>query len=65
MSSEPREYLRHILAEADYLISYRTGLKFEDFVADETLRRAFVRISKLSERRPKKCPRNFAQGTRQ
>ena len=43
MSSEPREYLRHILAEADYLLSQWAGLTFEDFVADETLRRAVVR----------------------
>lgn len=43
MSSEPREYRRHILMEANYFISQRTGLTFEDFAADETLRRAVVR----------------------
>ena len=43
MSSEPREYLHHFLVEADYLLSRRTGLKFEDFVADDTLRRANFR----------------------
>ena len=43
MSFEPREYLRHILAEADYLIGHTAGLCRELFEADETLRRAFVR----------------------
>lgn len=43
MSFEPRDYLRHILAEADYLLSRSAGLTFEAFVVDETLRRAFVR----------------------
>jgi uncharacterized protein with HEPN domain len=42
MSFEPRDYLRHILVEADYLVAQRTGLRFEEFVANETLRRAFV-----------------------
>ena len=43
MSFEPRDYLRHILIEADYLIGRSEGLSFEAFAADETLRRAFVR----------------------
>lgn len=36
MSFEPRDYLRHILVEADYLIDRSASLSFEDFVADET-----------------------------
>ncbi len=43
MSFEPRGYLRHILIEADYLLSRSSGLTFDAFVTDETLRRAFVR----------------------
>ena len=43
MSFEPREYLRHILAEADYLIRESAGMGAERFMADETLQRAFVR----------------------
>lgn len=43
MSSEPREYLRHILAEVEYLLETRSGLTYETFVGDETLRRAFAR----------------------
>src|SRR5437899_10985467 len=34
--------LRQIESTIDYLISQRTGLKLEDFVANETLRRAVV-----------------------
>jgi len=47
MSSEPRQYLRHILVEENYLISQGTGLNFEDFAADETLCRAEVRSLEL------------------
>lgn len=43
MSFEPGEYLRHILAEADYLIRESAGLDLERFMTDETLQRAFVR----------------------
>ena len=43
MSFEPREYFRHILAEADYLVTHSQDLAPCTFQADETLRRAFVR----------------------
>ena len=43
MSFEPRDYLRHILVEADYLISQSAGVSAEALAADETLRRAFAR----------------------
>ena len=43
MSFESRDYLRHILVEADYLVESSVGLSYDVFAADETLRRAFVR----------------------
>jgi uncharacterized protein with HEPN domain len=43
MSFESRDYLRHILVEADYLVERSAGLEYDGFAADETLRRAFVR----------------------
>jgi uncharacterized protein with HEPN domain len=43
MSFEPDEYLRHILAEAEYLLGQSAGLTIERFMADATLQRAFVR----------------------
>ena len=36
---EPRDYLRHIMVEADYLLAQRAGLTFEAFAANDTLRR--------------------------
>src|SRR5438105_11561207 len=38
MSFEPREYLRHILVEADYLMDRSRTLSWEQFEGDETLR---------------------------
>ena len=43
MLFEPRDDLRHILTEADYLIRESAGITAERFMSDETLRRAFVR----------------------
>lgn len=59
MSFEPRDYLRHILVEADYLIGRSEGLSFEGFVADETLRRAFVRSLEIIGEATKKVPEEF------
>jgi uncharacterized protein with HEPN domain len=56
MSFEPREYLRHILAEADYLVAHSRGLSAERFHADETLRRAFVRSLEIIGEAAKKVP---------
>ena len=43
MSFEPREFLRHMLAEADYLTKASTGITRGQYDADETLQRAFIR----------------------
>ena len=43
MSFEPRDYLRHILDEADFLIREASGVTAEQFKANDTLQRAFVR----------------------
>ena len=43
MSLSPLEYLRHILDETDYLINETQGLNRDQFIQDETLKRAFVR----------------------
>lgn len=59
MSFEPRDYLKHILAEADYLLSRSAGLTFEEFVVDETLRRAFVRSLEIIGEATKKVPDEF------
>jgi uncharacterized protein with HEPN domain len=36
-------FIHHILDEADYLINKSTGLTYDDFIGDETLKRAFAR----------------------
>ena len=56
MSFEPREYLRHILVEADYLVTHSRDLTPEMFHADETLRRAFVRSLEIIGEAAKKVP---------
>jgi uncharacterized protein with HEPN domain len=43
MSLSPLEYLRHILDETKYLSRHTPGLSKAQFLADETLKRAFVR----------------------
>jgi uncharacterized protein with HEPN domain len=59
MSLEPRDYLRHIVVEADYLIAQTAGLSFEAFVTNETLRRAFVRSLEIIGEAAKKVPDEF------
>lgn len=59
MSFEPRDYLRHILAEADYLTARSAGVSLEAFLADETLRRAFVRSLEVIGEAAKNVPADF------
>jgi uncharacterized protein with HEPN domain len=59
MSFEPRDYLRHILVEADYLLALSVGLTRERFLSDETLRRAFVRSLEIVGEAAKKVPEEF------
>jgi uncharacterized protein with HEPN domain len=59
MSFEPREYLRHILAEADYLIRQSAGISADRFMADDTLQRAFVRSLEIIGEATKKIPDEF------
>jgi uncharacterized protein with HEPN domain len=56
MSFQPLDYLRHILAEADYLLATARELRQEDFLADATLRRAFVRSFEVIGEATKKVP---------
>lgn len=59
MSFEPRDYLRHILVEIDYLLDRSQGLSFERFSEDETLRRAFVRSLEIVGEAVKNLPEEF------
>jgi len=59
MSFEPRDYLRHIVLEADYLIGQTLGLSFEMFIADGTRCRAFVRSLEIIGEAAKKVSPEF------
>jgi uncharacterized protein with HEPN domain len=59
MSFEPRDYLRHIQVEADYLIADSTNLAVQEFLHDETLRRAFVRSLEIIGEAAKRIPDEF------
>jgi uncharacterized protein with HEPN domain len=59
MLSAPREYLQHILVEADYLVAQSAGLTWDRFSSDETLRRAFVRSLEVIGEATKKIPNEF------
>ncbi len=59
MSFQPRDYLRHILTEADYLLKESEGLSFTAFESDETIRRAFVRSLEVIGEAAKNVPDGF------
>jgi len=56
MSFEPREFLRHMLAEATYLETTCASLTREQFLSDETLQRAFVRSLEIVGEAAKRIP---------
>ncbi len=59
MSFEPLEYLRHIQVEVEFLQGSCAELNLEDFLADETLRRAAVRSLEIIGEAAKKVPEDF------
>lgn len=59
MSFEPREYIRHILAEADFLAEESSQLSLETFLSSATHRRAFVRSLEVIGEAAKKVPAEF------
>lgn len=61
MSRSSLEYLRHILDEADYLLAQSKTLHQEEFVGDETLKRAFVRSLEIIGEATKKMPKSFRE----
>jgi uncharacterized protein with HEPN domain len=57
----PLEYLRHILDEADYLLSQTEQLDKNSFLQSETLKRAFVRSIEIVGEASKKIPSELRQ----
>jgi len=56
MPKDSKEYLRHIQDECLYLIRVSENLLFDDFIKDETLKRALVRSLEIIGEATKKIP---------
>ena len=56
MSPKLPDYLRHVLDEVDYLIGETTTLSREDFLQDETRKRAFARSIEIIGEAVKRVP---------
>ncbi len=56
MSKDSKEYLRHIQDECSYIISVNENLSYEDFLENETLKRAVVRSLEIIGEATKKIP---------
>ena len=61
MSPLPREYIRHILDEIDFVLSQLPDMDFDTFVGDATLKRAFVRSLEIIGEAAKKIPNDLRQ----
>jgi uncharacterized protein with HEPN domain len=61
MSKDPKEYLKHIQDECSYVISVSKNLSFEDYLADETLKRATIRSLEIIGEATKKIPSDFKE----
>lgn len=59
MSFSPLEYLRHMLTEAEFLVSQTRRLSKEDFLRDEVLQRALVRSIEVIGEAAKHVPHEF------
>jgi uncharacterized protein with HEPN domain len=62
MSISPVEYLRHILDETAFLANRFDGVSKEEFLNDETLKRASVRSLEIIGEAVKKLPDDFRSG---
>lgn len=60
MSKDPIEYLKHIRDESLYILSVITpDITKDDFLADETLKRAVIRSLEIIGEATKKIPADF------
>jgi uncharacterized protein with HEPN domain len=60
MSKDPIEYLKHIFDESYYILSVITAdMSKDDFLADETLKRAVIRSLEIIGEATKKIPADF------
>ncbi len=60
MSKDPIEYLKHIRDESSFILSVVTKeMTKDDFLADETLKRAIVRSLEIIGEATKKIPADY------
>lgn len=59
MSFEPLEYVRHILAEVDFLAERSAIISEQQFLGDPTLQRAFERSIEIIGEATKQLPESF------
>lgn len=59
MSKEPIEYIRHIHDECSYILSVSKNLSKDEFLNNETLKRAVVRSLEIIGEATKKIPADF------
>ncbi len=59
MHKNPEEFLKHILDECSYLLRVGSGITKNDFLDDETLKRAVVRSLEIIGEATKKIPADF------
>ena len=59
MSKQPIEFIRHIHDECSYIISISQTLSKEQFLNDETLKRAVARSLEIIGEATKKVPADF------
>ncbi len=64
MSFEPREFLRHIVSEAEYLESASADVTREKFFEDATLQRGFVRSLEIIGEATKRVPNDVRIASR-
>jgi uncharacterized protein with HEPN domain len=61
MPLSPLEYLRHIRDETVYLSERMAAVTEEQFMADETVQRAFVRSLEIIGEATKRVPMEFRE----
>ena len=59
MSKDPVQYIKHMADECSYILSIRKVLSKDEFLADETLKRAVVRSLEIIGEAAKKVDVDF------
>ena len=59
MSRSPKDFLRHILDEINYLLATSQDLSREEFLLNETLKRSFTRSLEIIGEASKNLPDTF------